>query len=437
MSKLLSINFHGLNTHALKMAAPEAASPQSAGGVVRENFLAWTRDEKNQVAGKVYSGYQTSLLKKSGFAESKAAAQTLIKLGCDTLVIFGIGGSSLGAKCVYESLRLSEPLRKLIFLENIDPTVLHHTLESLEWKRTAFAVITKAGGTIETLAQFSEILSRAPTKLGAQWKDHFVAITDPEKGDLRKWVRATGITALSVPPEVGGRFSVFTPVGLLPLAFAGVDVDELARGALETFAGKVVPLTEIEELGQRLMDLYAQGSDTHVIMPYASSLKPLGDWCVQLIGESLGKLRSPQKREGLVPLAALGATDQHSLLQLLMEGPQKFVTHFVEIENWGETAAQYTFHDLPPEFTSLQFAYGKPLYEILNAELSATAMAMERSGRAYFKITLRENRAANLGALLAFYMDLVTYLGACLDINPYDQPGVELGKRILKEIFAD
>jgi glucose-6-phosphate isomerase len=432
---LLSLNISGLQTTALRFNAPESARRHAKAAVAREIFLAWTRQEKNFVAGKVYSGYQTALLKNQGVSESKAVAKELEKLGMTTMVVLGIGGSSLGAKCVYESMRLSTELRELIFLENIDPVVLHHTLENLDWKHTAFAVITKSGGTIETLAQFSQILTDAPKKIGAKWKEHIIAITDPTTGDLKKWALSAGIRTLEVPPEVGGRFSVFTPVGMMPLAFAGLDVDALASGARDFFAGKVIPLEELESLSLRLLDIYDQGSDCHVIMPYSTTLKPLGDWCVQLIGESLGKPRSPQKSEGLIPLAAQGATDQHSLLQLLMEGPQKFVTHFVEIETWPDTAAKYRFEDLPKEFSALKFAYGKPLYEILNSELNATAKAMESSARAYFKLTLAENKEANLGALLAFYMDLISLLGANLEINPYNQPGVELGKTILKELI--
>lgn len=433
-SSSLELRLGNLETEALKFAAPAEVATHQKRREFRDVFLARTRETKPYQNGQIFSGYATNVAARSGLSAAKTKAKELQQAGFDTMLVLGIGGSSLGAKCAYEALKLHQPLRRLIFLENIDPLAFHAALSSVDLKKTAVALITKAGGTIETLAQFSQVLKSLKNAVGNDWKKHLVAITDPSKGELRAWVKAEGLSALEVPPEVGGRFSVFTPVGTLPLAFAGLNVDAFIDGAQSLFAGKVLPLEKLEDLALRLMDLHIQGSDTHVIMPYASSLKSLGEWSVQLIGESLGKPRNAQSRVGIVPLAALGATDQHSLLQLLMEGPTKFVTHFVRVKAWPKLSADYQFDTLPESFTSLRFAYGKDFAEILNLELSATAAALAQGGRANFEIALRDLSEESIGALLAFYMDLTSLLGVYLEIDPYNQPGVELGKQILKTL---
>lgn len=430
----IELNLANLETQTLQFLAPNIQKLREQKSTLRDEFLTRTRSAKTGDQKKPHSGYATAVFLGQGSEESKQVAQKLRNRGLDTMLVLGIGGSSLGAKCVYEALKAHMPLGRLIFLENLDPINFDAAISSVDLKKTAIALISKAGGTIETLAQFSNLLTKLQSALGDKWKENLVCITDPQNGELRKWVNKEGLTSLSVPPEVGGRFSVFTPVGLLPLAFAGVDTDEFLKGAQDVFGGKAFALEKLEDLSLRLMDFYAQGADVHVIMPYATCLKPLGDWCVQLIGESLGKLAGSQKRVGVIPLAAVGATDQHSLLQLLMDGPPKFVTQFVKVKHWPKQVSSLVFAPLPDSFQSLSFAYNKPFHEILNLELKATQQALTNQGRANFEICLDELSPYCLGSLLAFYMDLVSFLGVCLNINTYDQPGVEAGKTILKQL---
>jgi len=233
---------------------------------------------------------------------------------------------------------------------------------------------------------------------------------------------------------VGGRFSVLTPVGVFPLAFAGVDMRALMKGAQSQFRGEGVSTDATLELGLRLCELEKAGVAGHVLMPYASVLKDFSSWFVQLWGESLGKTAKGGRLVGPLPMAAVGATDQHSILQLLVEGPNRIVTGFVFVDDWGKKVP--VMGELPKAFAKLSFGYGKSFVEILNAEGTATRQVLSELGRPTYALRLSRLDAESLGALLAFYMDLTTAAGAAAELNPYDQPGVELGKRILPNLLG-
>jgi glucose-6-phosphate isomerase len=260
----------------------------------------------------------------------------------DNLLVLGIGGSSLGAKALFTGLcnpmhNLLAPEKRrglrLFFPDNADPSTFSALLETLDLKRTATAAITKSGGTAETWAQMLVLRNHYLAQGGDDaLRKHVVAVTDPEKGALRKVSGRQNWRTLPVPPAVGGRFSVFTAVGLLPAAAAGIDVDELLAGA-----AAMVKRCETDDLFKNpaymaasilhLMD-QKRGRRIHVFMPYADALRETSDWFVQLWAESLGK----KENIGPTPVRAVGATDQHSLVQLLMEGPQDKMTVFVRLD---------------------------------------------------------------------------------------------------------
>ena len=367
---------------------------------------------------------------------------------CDDFVLIGIGGSSLGPIALHTAL--SHPFHNLLpahqrsgprmfFLENPDPETLAAFLGTVDLKRTVVNVITKSGGTAETLANFLVVREALARALGPEEAARrIVATTDPEKGNLRRMVQEEGYAALSIPPGVGGRFSVLTAVGLFPAAVAGIDVAELLAGAAAMArrcrAGGGSPRNPALNLA---MHLYLadtrRGKKVVVMMPYADALRDTADWFRQLWAESLGKRYDLKGREvhvGQTPVKALGTVDQHSQLQLYMEGPADKVVCFVRVERFRVSVR------IPAAFPDLEGVAslgGHTLEALLNAEQAATQEALMRVGRPTLRITLPELSPHALGQLL-YLLELATaYAGGLYRINPFDQPGVELSKRLTRE----
>ena len=259
------------------------------------------------------------------------------------VLVAGIGGSSLGPRALYSALlhRWNEllpasrrPGRRLWFLENADPVSVSATLDVVDLRRAVVVVITKSGGTAETLAQWLVAWERMAKAVGArQVASRFVFVTDPAKGVLRKVAAEHGVRAFAVPPDIGGRFSIFSPVGLLPAALAGIDIRGLMAGAAAAATACRRP-----GFSQNPARMFAAlhvaalraGRPIHVLMPYADRLRDYADWFRQLWAESLGKRvdRSGAVVEvGPTPVAAVGAVDQHSQVQLFAEGPHDKLIH--------------------------------------------------------------------------------------------------------------
>ena len=356
------------------------------------------------------------------------------------VVLLGIGGSALGPIALRSALRSTrwneldderrEYYPRLHVVENVDPSTLSALLDRLELGRTLVLVISKSGGTAETMAQYLIVRGRLEAELGDQATRHFVFITDPVKGALRKIAEADGIASLAVPPNVGGRFSVLSAVGLLPAALTGVDVDALLAGAAEMKARCESESLEENPAGvfaatQCIADTFL-GLHTHVFMPYSDPLRDLALWFVQLWAESLGKIRPDGTSVGPTPLAALGATDQHSQVQLFMEGPRDKTVAFVHL------ASVETDVEIPPlhaDIPELAYLGGKTLFSLLEAERQATAAALAQRGRLNMTITLDALDAHHLGGLLMLLEIATVFAGEWYGIDPMNQPGVELGKR--------
>ena len=268
--------------------------------------------------------------------------------------------------------------------------------------------------------------------LGPRWKNNLVVTTDPEDGILRQIVREEGLLSLEVPSGVGGRFSVLTPVGLFPLAMAGVDVKGLLAGAA---AMRQRTLEEnpwrnparLYALTQHL--LYQKGCHISVMMPYSDSLYLLADWFRQLWAESLGKRlnsRNEVVETGPTPVKALGATDQHSQIQLYAEGPRDKVVTFIRVE---EFRAALPVPKGYPRIKDLAYLSGHDFGELLNAEQRATAMALARNGRPNCSFILPRIDAQVIGQMIFLLETATAYAGGLFGVNPMDQPGVEEGKR--------
>ena len=261
--------------------------------------------------------------------------------------------------------------------------------------------------------------------------DHLVFVTDPKKGALREIANAERIPAVDIPPAVGGRYSVLTPVGILPAALVGMDTQQLLAGAA-SIAGKCTG----DELAKNPAGVFAtlqfladttQGRHIHVLMPYSDPLRNVADWFVQLWAESLGKHKVKGDRGiGPTPLAALGATDQHSKVQLFMEGPPDKTVTFIAVDQGG---IDLTIPKLHGDIKELGYLGGHQLGELLSIEQRATAGALARRGRLNMTMHVDQADAWHLGALFMFLEIATIYAGELYGINPLDQPGVELGKQ--------
>ena len=355
------------------------------------------------------------------------------------IVLLGIGGSALGPAALRSALRppqwnlLPDEARegwpRLHVLDNVDPVTVAATIARVRPSETLFLVISKSGGTAETMAQYLIVRGRLQ-ELGLALAEHLVFVTDPSKGALRPIASAEGIPALDIPPNVGGRFSVLTPVGMLPAALIGIDVAALLGGA-----AAMVSLAESREMSRNPAGVWAVlqwladtrgGRPIHVMMPYADPLREVASWFVQLWAESLGKVRDDGTHTGPTPVPAVGATDQHAQVQLFMEGPQDKTVTFIAVR---EPAVDITIPALHPEVADLAYLGGHGLWELLNFERRATAGALAARGRPSATVELDRIDEWHLGALLMFLEIATAYAGALYGIDAFDQPGVELGKR--------
>jgi glucose-6-phosphate isomerase len=354
----------------------------------------------------------------------------------DDVVVLGIGGSALGAIALRTALGAAGSSPRLHVLDNVDPATMAQLLAALAPARTLWCVISKSGTTVETLAQYA--LARAwIEKAGLSVGKHFAIVTDPVQGPLRAIAARDTIPAFALPANVGGRFSVLTPVATLPAGLAGYAVAGLMTGARDMRDRcRTVTLAE-NPAGQLAMLLWRAhqrvGQGTHVLMPYADGLRDLAPWFVQLWGESLGKRDADGMPVGPTPLGARGATDQHSLLQLLMEGPADKVVTFVRVAAHREDLRLAGAALLPD---AAAFMQGRSLGELLDAEADATARALTAAGRPSITITVDRCDAHAMGELMMLFMLATIYAGALYRVNPLDQPGVELGKRLAKESLS-
>jgi len=362
----------------------------------------------------------------------------------DNLVILGIGGSALGGIALHRGLHhpfynlLSIEERKgyprLFFADNIDPDGFQALLDILEIRKTLFNVISKSGETAETMSQFLIVHNLLRKHLGEEeYGKHLIITTDREKGRLREILRKEHFLSFIIPDGVGGRFSIFTPVGLLPATMTGIDIEELLAGA--AFMDKRCQSEVVWENPAYMMALLLYLSDVQkgksmcVFMPYVDALKDVADWFRQLWAESLGKrfsLTGEMIETGPTPIKALEVTDQHSQLQLYIEGPHNKVIVFAKV-----TSYQYEV-PIPKDYSDIEgvgYLGGHTLSELIQAERSATEHVLTNNKRPNLTITLPVVNAFTLGQLF-FLLEVATaFTGGLYSINPFDQPGVEEGKK--------
>lgn len=361
------------------------------------------------------------------------------------IVLIGIGGSSLGAKAILQAIAPDYAPRqsaRLHFVENVDPYSLQRLLARLEAAQTAVLCVSKSGGTIETVVQYLILRDWLYRQLGTerasrqQW-----IVTDPNGGWLREIAGNEKLPSLPVPPNVGGRYSVLSAVGLLPLAAVGVDIRALLQGAADNARRcsgpdpAENPALEVAALCYLLDTRYEKRIS--VMMPYINRLQLFVDWYCQLWAESLGKWdrsRPDTVPVGTLPVRAMGAVDQHSQLQMYLESRHdKFFT-FIELEQWE--------YNLPIPLTDhdrKHFPYlnGKNMVDVIDAEFRATRQVITDAGHPNMTLRLPALNAHVLGQLIDFYQRVTVYTGLLYGINPLDQPSVEKGKRLAVRYLQD
>jgi glucose-6-phosphate isomerase len=360
----------------------------------------------------------------------------------DTVCVAGIGGSALGAWALDCGIRGPHPVQgaftsqhpRLVILDNVDPSFTTAALASMEPRRTLVVVIAKSGGTAETVASFLIVRDWLEQALGRrQAARRIVAVTTEGKGDLFALAQAEGYRVFGIPENVGGRFSVLSPAGLLPAALIGIDIRKLTRGArsMTHLCWQPDPGANIALRAALCHWLIwtRKAKPIQVAFPYSNHLWGTAFWFRQLWAESLGKARTRAGEElhtGQTPVAALGTTDQHSQVQLYIEGPNDKVFTFWAVKKFSSTGRIPKRRFNLPAFDALA---GRTLAELIDAERRSTAAALVENGRPNCTVTLDRVDEEHLGAFLQMMEFQTAFMGELLDINAFDQEGVELGKR--------
>jgi len=364
-------------------------------------------------------------------AEIKEYAESINK---KHIIVLGIGGSSLGARAIYDFLLPSNNYDKeLIFLETVDPLKINHCLKKLDLGDAQFVVISKSGNTIETISIFKYLDSLIEID-----STNCTIISEAES-ELTQFANENNIKAFDLAENIGGRFSVFSAVGIVPLAMVGVDIDNLLNGCKRVSDSFFKQEDYYKPIIRKARFLVENKSrfNINVIFSYSSLLESFNKWYVQLWAESLGKVNINGTRQALTPIGLVGPVDQHSFLQMIMDGVRDKTVTFIKINDLKDSS-------FIPKKTSNKFddlawscAEGVSFNELLNMQADATIQSVqEQDDIPCDVISIRTVDEYNIAKIMFSYQLLVSCIGAFLQINTYDQPGVECGKINLAESFS-
>lgn len=408
-----------------------------------ENDLVQARRNLNELRRNGDIGFYDEISDAGMVTAVKETADRLFSKDFNTLYVFGMGGSSLGAIFLREALdgiysdsynngNISEKAKyggvfhkkvNVIFSENIDPCYIHKSMQNIDIKKTLFCFVSKSADTIEVVSQFfivKEMLENAVKN----YKDNLLFITDKKSGFLRRYADESGIATLDIAKNVGGRYSIVTAGTLFPAYAMGLNIDKFLHGAIsyrDNILNKgVFENNPVYSLAAIIYLYYKQKKrNIFIINAYSDYLREYSRWFRQLFAESLGKdLTSP------TPVPAAGATDQHSQLQLYMQGPQDKLIGFFCLKNFCK---DYIIN--PSGFKEYDYLKDKKLSKLLLNELTGVELALAIGGRPSFRVTVDKIDEFTLGELSFMSMEMVPVLGMLLKINPFDQPGVEKGKK--------
>ena len=435
----VTVDYNYMMTKSLGDKGISDADLRAVKGKAEEafNYVAENRGRDDLFMGWTELPYNQDAIVNDIIATAK-----VVRKKFKNFVVLGIGGSALGPIMAFNALKhlhyneLSPKKRggpKFYVEDNVDPVRMAALLDVIDPRETCFNVISKSGATSETMAQFL-IVADLLEKAGVNLPDNMIFTTDASRGNLMKIDDKFGgkFKKYVLPDGVGGRFSELCPVGLLPAAVLGIDIKGMLAGAayMDGLCSKP-SIAKNPALCLAAMQYITmqQGKNINVMMPYSDNLKLVADWYCQLWAESLGKaldLDGKVVNAGTTPVKSLGVTDQHSQVQLYTEGPFDKVITFISVKNYAtEMPIPHGCEDIP----DVGFLGGHTMQELIQAENTATAYALMKAGRMNYTITLPEVNAFTLGQLM-FLLEMQTaYTGALLNINTFNQPGVENGKK--------
>ena len=328
------------------------------------------------------------------------------------IVIVGMGGSILGAQMLFHTLK--DPKHNLFnkpkfhFIDTLDPRIIKSYEEILDKKKSLFIFVSKSGGTLETLALFKFIHSGAKKWFGPSWKKHLLVMTENPEGELYKTATKEDLMMIALPKHVGGRYSVLTTSGLVPAILMGLNPQKLLKGAQKK--------NLVNKLSAIFYEMYKnKGKKNLVFFPYINGFEYFNKWSIQLIAESLGK----NSKTGPLPISLLGPSDQHSVLQLLLDGPKDKWVAFFDLSKY------------PKDYRTGNLTFT----QILQAEKIGTSKAMDQKKVPNLSFTLEKLDEESIGQLIQTFEEAVALVGEMLGINPFNQPAVELGKKKTKAIL--
>ena len=410
----------------LALTGKGAPSAYDAALAQADTALDWLR---GQASGKSLE-ILGILARKDDLAQAAEAAGRLLK-GASTIAVLGIGGSSLGGQALKA---LQKPGRLSVeFHDNPDPESWTAALARFDLKTTRFIAISKSGGTAETLMQVltaADALEKAGAKLG----DHFAVITEKRRSPLGDFADRIGAIRMDHPMGVGGRYSVFTMVGMLPALLMGLDVQSLRDGAQAVLDQALAAKTAKDAppaAGAALAFALSQDGKlaTNILWPYVDRLEVLGGWWRQLWAESLGK-----DGKGATPVSVLGPVDQHSQLQLFRDGPGNALFTLVGVDTKGVGPVVDAAR---AKKLGLDYLAGRALGDLVAAELRATAHTLFKNGRPVRQIHLAKVDEFGVGALMMHFMLETMLMGRLMGVDPFDQPGVDEGKVLARQYLAE
>lgn len=352
------------------------------------------------------------------------------------LLVIGVGGSFLGARAVIDActpyFRTKNGIEVLYAGNNMSGAYLQQLLAYLETKEVYVNVISKSGSTMEPALAFRVVKQCMERRYGEQSKNRIIATTDPEKGLLKQIAEKEGYRQLTIPAEVGGRYSVFTSAGLLPIAAAGIDIQSFLSGAKQAeqdFSNDDITTNAAYQYAFSRFDLYKQGYSVELLASFEPRLNKLHEWWKQLFGESEGK-----EHKGLYPSTVNYSTDLHAIGQFIQEGSRIMFETLIHFENVEEDI------DIPfcsEDLDGLNYLGGRSMNQINATSKDGVALAHEEGGVPVLKIELPKLDAYHVGYLMYFFMKACVISATLLEVNPFDQPGVEAYKRKMIELLKE
>jgi len=346
------------------------------------------------------------------------------------LVVIGIGGSSLGVRVINEIFAQPQDAHRLHVCDNVDALEFSRLIATLpNLQKTAWLAISKSGSTLETL-MVTDLANQIYKNRGLNFFDNFFSVTEKRASPLFDLSLANQRPSLEIPIDVGGRFSVLSPVGMLPAAFLGLNPEHFRKGAEAALNNSEL----ISQVMAQVLASFERQEWVSLFWNYSSWMKNFGSWTQQLWAESLAKKTDIKNQPALrasTPLTAIGACDQHSILQQVMEGARDKFVIFTRVQS-AENSELKLQRSL---FAGNEYLQGRGLGDLLGAEALATSQALTQVGVSNLVLEVKDLSAQSLGEQFMFWQLVVAGLGQCLGLNAFDQPGVELGKRLARKIL--